>query len=76
MLVLVAGLVWGALASQDKLSRRLKLDHPTQSAVFLTLGVLAVYVVLRVPTGNLWDALLDPFVWLALHGRVWRSLRA
>ncbi len=76
VLVLVVGLVWVALASQDKLSRRLKLEHPTQSAVFLSLGVLAVYVVLRVPTGNVWDALLDPFVWLALHGRVWRSLRA
>jgi hypothetical protein len=29
--------------------------------IFLMLGV---FVVLRVPTGNLWDALLDPFVWV------------
>ena len=38
--------------------------------------VLVVYVLLRLPTGNVWDALLDPFVWLALHVQLWRTWRA
>jgi hypothetical protein len=51
----------------------------TQTAsrwVFSAVAVLAVYVLLRLPTGNLWDALLDPFVWLALHVQLWRTWRA
>lgn len=39
------------------------------------VAVLAVYAGLRLPTGNVWDALLDPFVWLALHVQVWRAVR-
>jgi hypothetical protein len=31
------------------------------------LVVLGVYVCVRLPTGNLWDALLDPFVWVAMQ---------
>ena len=30
-------------------------------------GVLLVHVVLRLPTGNVWDALLDPWLWAALQ---------
>ena len=44
--------------------------------VLSTIAVLAIYVLLRLPTGNVWDALLDPFVWLALHGQLWRTWRA
>ena len=44
--------------------------------VLSVVGVLAAYVLLRLPTGNVWDALLDPFVWLALHVQLWRSCRA
>jgi len=33
----------------------------------LLLVALALFVLTRVPTGNLWDALLDPFLWLALQ---------
>ncbi len=44
--------------------------------VFSAVAVLAVYVLLRLPTGNVWDALLDPFVWLALHVQLWRTWRA
>lgn len=29
--------------------------------------VLALFVVARLPTGNLWDALIDPWLWLALQ---------
>ena len=31
------------------------------------LAVLAVFVLTRAPSGNLWDALLDPLFWLALQ---------
>ena len=34
--------------------------------VFAPCTVL-VFVALRLPTGNLWDALLDPWLWGALH---------
>lgn len=30
--------------------------------------VLALFVLTRLPTGNLWDALIDPWLWLALQG--------
>lgn len=33
---------------------------------------LAVYVALRLPTGNVFDAVLDPWLWLALHGMALR----
>jgi hypothetical protein len=43
----------------------------------LSMGaVLTAYVLLRLPTGNVWDALLDPFVWLALHVQLWRTWRS
>lgn len=44
--------------------------------VLSVVVVLAVYVLLRLPTGNVWDAVLDPFVWLALHVQLWRTWRA
>lgn len=36
-------------------------------ALLLPLGGLLVYALLRLPTGNLWDALLDPWLWCGLH---------
>ena len=38
------------------------------------LGPLAVlvFVLLRLPTGNVWDAVLDPWLWLGLHGYLLR----
>lgn len=35
------------------------------------LAVVA-FVALRLPTGNVWDAVLDPWLWLALHGYLLR----
>jgi hypothetical protein len=29
--------------------------------------VLLLFAATRLPTGNLWDAVLDPWLWLALH---------
>jgi hypothetical protein len=42
--------------------------------IALACGV-SVFVLTRLPSGNLWDALLDPWLWVALHvwvvRRVW-----
>ena len=41
------------------------------------LGALALFSILRLPTGNLWDALLDPLLWgwavgsLGIKGALW-----
>ncbi|MGI9133631.1 MAG: hypothetical protein ACR2I0_06765, partial [Rhodoferax sp.] len=36
------------------------------------LLALVLFVALRLPSGNVWDALLDPWLWLALHVAVLR----
>lgn len=59
LLVLIPGLVATKLAGHWSVMRRVELG--------LVFGVLLVFVLLRLPTGNLWDALLDPWLWLALH---------
>jgi hypothetical protein len=33
----------------------------------LPLTVLSLFAISRLPTGNVWDALLDPWLWLALQ---------
>jgi hypothetical protein len=50
----VAALLWLALGS-------------TVSA--LPLAVLTLFALSRLPTGNVWDVLLDPWLWLALQAR-------
>jgi hypothetical protein len=35
---------------------------------------LLLFVLTRLPTGNVWDALLDPWLWLVLHGLLIRRL--
>ena len=44
---------------------------------FAALGALTLFTLLRLPTGNLWDALLDPMLWiwavLTLAIRAWRK---
>jgi hypothetical protein len=50
--------------------------QPPKRWTLSATAVLAAYVLLRLPTGNAWDALLDPFVWLALHVQLWRTWRA
>lgn len=47
--------------------------QPPKRWVLSLVAVLAAYVLLRLPTGNVWDAVLDPFVWLALHVQLWRA---
>jgi len=46
-------------------------QHSTSVMVVIVLGV---YVALHLPTGNVWDALLDPWLWLYLHVRVLRAI--
>ena len=46
----------------------------------LPLVSLALFVITRLPSGNVWDAVLDPLLWLYLHvqlaSRGWRYSRA
>jgi hypothetical protein len=35
---------------------------------------LALFALTRLPTGNLWDALLDPWLWFALHIALLRAV--
>ena len=77
---------WGfgsmALALVLTMATLLWLLSGSRTAALL-LAVLAVFVLTRAPTGNLWDALLDPLFWLALQfgwlfnvaRRHWRSRR-
>jgi hypothetical protein len=48
--------------------------------VWQSISVLALYAVLRWPSGNLWDAWLDPGVWIVAHVQmlrhVWHSTKA
>ncbi|MBT0569475.1 hypothetical protein KIK84_04000 [Curvibacter sp. CHRR-16] len=45
----------------------------TRMVLVLCLSLL-LYVLLRLPTGNVWDALLDPWLCLGLHGVLVRAL--
>jgi hypothetical protein len=45
----------------------LGLRHGARIVTFLLWTVLLLHVLLRLPTGNLWDALLDPWLWVALQ---------
>ncbi len=50
--------------------------HPWRVVSGLLGGVLLLQVLLRLPSGNLWDALIDPWLWLALQlGWLARGLR-
>ena len=42
--------------------------------VVLPLALL-LFVLTRWPSGNVWDAVLDPCLWLVLHAHVWRRAR-
>ena len=45
-----------------------------RSAGGMVVLAVLVFTLLRLPTGNLWDALLDPWLWVVLHfylARLW-----
>lgn len=64
---LLCWLIWGATVAG-------------RLASVLLAAVLGVFVLTRLPSGNVWDALLDPWLWLVLQARgalwAWRGLRA
>ena len=39
---------------------------PLRQVSMLLAGVLLLFATLRLPSGNLWDALIDPWLWLAM----------
>jgi hypothetical protein len=45
------------------------------SEIPLVAMAVMAFVVLRLPTGNAWDALLDPWLWVALHVMAFRAWR-
>jgi hypothetical protein len=42
--------------------------------VWLAPVALLLFAATRLPTGNLWDALMDPWLWLILQGLLVRGL--
>lgn len=65
----VLSLVW-------LVSRR---DRRSPQLTHLLALTLVLFVATRLPSGNVWDALLDPWLWLLLQGAalraLWRSAR-
>jgi hypothetical protein len=41
--------------------------HNHRLPAWVAPGAVLVFVALRLPTGNVWDAVLDPWLWLALQ---------
>ena len=46
--------------------------HP--ASYYLLPAVVVLFVLTRLPIGNLWDALLDPWLWVVLHVVLVRAL--
>jgi hypothetical protein len=51
-----------------------RAQRPGHGAAWLAPAVLLLFAATRLPTGNLWDAVLDPWLWLALQGVLVRRL--
>lgn len=47
---------------------------PSDAAAWLGPLACVLFVALRLPTGNLWDALLDPWLWIALQAYLVREV--
>jgi hypothetical protein len=50
----------------------LQVGAATQVSTWLAPLAVLLFVLLRLPTGNVWDAVLDPWLWLGLHGYLLR----
>lgn len=59
LLAVVPWLLWGV--------RLLPPDGGLISVLVLPVLVLIAFVFTRLPSGNVWDALLDPWLWVVLH---------
>jgi hypothetical protein len=42
--------------------------------VWVAPTALLLFAITRLPTGNVWDALIDPWLWLFLNGMLFRAL--
>lgn len=62
-ILLFSALLWVFVGSANAGSGGLRRFAPV-----LPFFVLALFVLTRLPSGNLWDALIDPWLWLALQG--------
>ena len=62
LVLLLLGWRWGAVPA-------------VQPGLLLAGAILLLFVLTRWPSGNLWDALLDPLLWLGLQVRWLHSLR-
>ena len=67
-----ASALWSALAVCMAVA---VWTQPKALWVLSILVTLALFALTRWPTGNVWDALLDPFVWIALHVQLWQAWR-
>ena len=51
------------------------LPNPSRSLrLWIVPVAVAVFVALRLPSGNVWDAVMDPWLWVLLHGYLGRAL--
>lgn len=66
LFILLLWLVGGAEGGNQKAKEKSKAA-PARMAFCLPLSVLTLFVLTRLPTGNVWDALLDPWLWIALQ---------
>ena len=66
VLAVLPWLVWGM--------RLLPIDGGNLSVLALPVFVMIAYVFTRLPSGNLWDALLDPWLWVWLQVYVFIQL--
>jgi hypothetical protein len=48
--------------------------HDRSLAVVVLISIL-VHLITRLPTGNLWDALIDPWLWILAHWFVLSRLK-
>jgi hypothetical protein len=52
----------------------LQAGAATRTSTWLAPLALLLFVLLRLPTGNVWDAVLDPWLWLGLQGYLLRAV--
>ena len=43
-------------------------------AAWMPAAAVLAFVLFRLPSGNVWDAVLDPWLWLGLHGALLRAV--
>ena len=73
---------WTVLVAAAWTALRTARAGASSAFAALLLAVLALFALTRWPSGNVWDALLDPWVWLGCHavcvraGLAWRASRA